>query len=56
LAAIYGGTGQSTYAAGDLLVGAAGNTLNKLSLGTDGKVLQSNGTAVIYADLDGGTF
>jgi hypothetical protein len=56
LAAIYGGTGQSTYAAGDLLVGAAGNTLSKLSLGTDGKVLQSNGTAVIYADLDGGTF
>jgi len=56
LAAIYGGTGQSTYAAGDLLVGGAGNTLNKLSLGTDGKVLQSNGTAVIYADLDGGTF
>jgi hypothetical protein len=56
LAAIYGGTGQTTYAAGDLLVGAAGNTLNKLSLGTDGKVLQSNGTAVIYADLDGGTF
>ena len=56
LAAIYGGTGQSTYAAGDLLVGAAGNTLNKLSLGTDGKVLQSNGTSVVYADLDGGTF
>jgi len=56
LAAIYGGTGQSTYAAGDLLVGAANNTLSKLSLGTDGKVLQSNGTAVIYADLDGGTF
>jgi hypothetical protein len=57
LAAIYGGTGQSTYAAGDLLVGAnTGNTLSKLSLGTDGKVLQSNGTAVVYADLDGGTF
>jgi hypothetical protein len=56
LAAIYGGTGQSTYAAGDLLVANTGNTLSKLSLGTDGKVLQSNGTAVIYADLDGGTF
>jgi hypothetical protein len=56
LAAIYGGTGQSTYAAGDLLVANTGNTLSKLSLGTDGKVLQSNGTAVVYADLDGGTF
>ena len=56
LAAIYGGTGQSTYAAGDLLVANTGNTLSKLSLGTDGKVLQSNGTAIVYADLDGGTF
>lgn len=27
-----------------------------LSLGVEGKVLQSNGTAVVYADLDGGTF
>jgi hypothetical protein len=56
LPATSGGTGQSTYAVGDLLVGGAGNTLAKLTVGTDGKVLQSNGTAVIYADLDGGTF
>jgi hypothetical protein len=26
------------------------------SLGTDGQVLQSNGTAVLFATLDGGTF
>lgn len=56
LAAIYGGTGQNTYTSGDLLVANTGNTLSKLSLGTDGKVLQSNGSALVYADLDGGTF
>ena len=56
LPATSGGTGQSTYAVGDLLIGGAGNTLSKLTVGTDGKVLQSNGTSVVYADLDGGTF
>jgi hypothetical protein len=56
LPATSGGTGQSTYAVGDLLIGGAGNTLAKLTVGTDGKVLQSNGTSVVYADLDGGTF
>jgi len=56
LPATSGGTGQSSYAIGDLLVGGAGNTLAKLTVGTDGKVLQSNGTSVVYADLDGGTF
>jgi hypothetical protein len=56
LPATSGGTGQSAYAIGDLLVGGAGNTLAKLTVGADGKVLQSNGTSVVYADLDGGTF
>lgn len=56
LAATSGGTGQNTYSVGDLLVGGAGNTLAKLSLGADGKVLQSNGSALVYQDLDGGTF
>ncbi len=56
LPATSGGTGTGSYTSGDLLVANTGNTLSKLSLGTDGKVLQSNGTAVIYADLDGGTF
>jgi hypothetical protein len=56
LPATSGGTGTGTYAVGDLLVGGAGNTLSKLTVGTDGKVLQSNGTSVVYADLDGGTF
>ena len=56
LAATSGGTGFNTYGSGDILVANTGNTLSKLSLGSDGKLLQSNGTALIYADLDGGTF
>lgn len=56
LAATSGGTGQNTYSSGDILVANTGNTLSKLSLGTSGKVLQSNGTALVYDVLDGGTF
>lgn len=56
LAATSGGTGLSSYNVGDLLVGGAGNTLSTLALDVDGKVLQSNGTALVYADLDGGSF
>jgi hypothetical protein len=51
-----GGTGQSTYSTGDLLVGTSGGSLAKLGLGTAGYVLQSNGTALVYDTLDGGTF
>lgn len=51
-----GGTGQNTYTSGDILVGNTGNTLSKLSLGTLGYVLQSNGTALVYDSLDGGVF
>lgn len=53
---IYGGTGNTSYSIGDLLVGAAANALNKLSIGTNGKVLQSNGTTLVYNDVDGGTY
>lgn len=56
LAATSGGTGFNTYSVGDLLVGTTGNALSKLSLGTAGYVLQSNGTALVYDTLDGGTF
>jgi trimeric autotransporter adhesin len=56
LPATSGGTGINTYANSDLLVGSTGNTLTKLSLGADGLVLQSNGTALVYDSLDGGTF
>lgn len=56
LAATSGGTGQNSYSSGDILVANTGNTLSKLSLGTAGYVLQSNGTALVYDVLDGGTF
>ena len=57
LAATYGGTGQNTYSSGDLLVANTGNVLSKLTLSsTAGYVLQSNGTALVYGSLDGGTF
>ena len=51
----YGGTGLTTYSTGDLLVGFAGS-LAVLTVGTDGKVLQSNGTTIVYGDVDGGTY
>jgi hypothetical protein len=51
-----GGTGLTTYTTGDLLYASASNTLAKLSLGTSGKILQSNGTNVTWSDIDGGTF
>jgi hypothetical protein len=68
--AVYGGTGQTTWAAGDLLYASGTNTLSKLakpSTGTTGYVLTMNGTtgapawvdpctAVANCTLDGGTF
>lgn len=51
-----GGTGLNTYTAEDILVANTSNGFRKLGLGSDGYVLQSNGTAVIYSTLDGGTF
>jgi hypothetical protein len=51
-----GGTGQSTYAQGDLLVGTSGGSLTKLGVAASGYVLQSNGSALVYDTLDGGTF
>lgn len=52
-----GGTGLSSVAVGDLLVGNSTNTLTRLPSGTDGYVLQINGTGVVaWNTLDGGTF
>jgi hypothetical protein len=51
-----GGTGQTTYAEGDLLIGTAGASLAKLTRGADGKVLVSTSSTIAWADLDGGTF
>jgi hypothetical protein len=46
LIAVNGGTGQSTYAVGDLLVGGATNTLNKLADVATGNALISGGIGV----------
>jgi hypothetical protein len=56
LAATEGGTGQNSYSTGDILTAANSTYLSKLSLGTAGYVLQSNGTALVYDVLDGGSF
>ena len=53
---VYGGTGQSSYTTGDILHASGSNTLAKLSLGASGKILQSNGSNITYADIDGGTY
>jgi hypothetical protein len=51
-----GGTGYNSYTAEDILVANTSNGFRKLSLGTDGQVLQSNGSALLYDTLDGGSF
>lgn len=56
LAGTSGGTGKSTVTNNAILVGNSTNGYNELVLGTAGYVLQSNGTALVYDILDGGTF
>jgi hypothetical protein len=56
LVATSGGTGFNTYTSGDILVANTGNTLSKMALGASGLILMSNGTALTYDTLDGGTF
>jgi hypothetical protein len=52
----YGGTGQTSYAKGDLLYASASNTLSKLTAGTNGQTLQLQEGLPVWADLDGGTY
>lgn len=52
----YGGTGLSSYNYGDLLVGNVAGGLSALTVGDSGKVLQSNGSTIVYGDVDGGTY
>ena len=51
-----GGIGLASITTGAILVGNAAGTTTVLAAGTDGFVLQSNGTSVVYNSLDGGTF
>jgi len=48
-----GGTGQTTYANGDMLYGVTTNTLSKLTLGSLGQILTAGATTPIWATLSG---
>ena len=50
----YGGTGQTTYATGDILYASAANTLSKLAAGTNGYVLTLAGGVPTWAASTGG--
>jgi hypothetical protein len=54
LGATGGGTGQSTYATGDLLYASAANTLSKLGAGTNGQVLTLVSGVPAWAAASGG--
>jgi hypothetical protein len=60
VAAAYGGTGQTTYAVGDLVYASASTTLSKRTIGSDGQVLQVALVGLdllpVWAHLDGGTY
>lgn len=54
-----GGTGQSSYTDGQLLIGnSTGNTLSKstLTAGTGINITNGSGTITVTANIDGGTF
>lgn len=51
-----GGIGRASITTGAILVGNGSGATTVLAAGTDGYVLQSNGTSVVYNTLDGGTF
>lgn len=52
---IYGGTGQSTYATGDILYSSASNTLSKLAAGSNTEVLTLAGGVPTWAAAAGGS-
>ena len=56
IGATKGGTGLTSYSTGDIIRASGANTLAALSLGASGKILQSNGSNVVYGDIDGGTY
>ena len=49
----YGGTGVTSYTAGDLSYYASGTAFTKLTIGTAGQVLTSTGTAPQWSTLSG---
>ena len=55
IAVTSGGTGQTSISTGDLLIGSAGNTTSKLSIGVNTYVLTSNGTTAVWSAPSGGS-
>jgi hypothetical protein len=53
---LYGGTGLTSYAAGDLLYASGTTALSKLPLGTQGQVLVAGASAPTWSGISGGTF
>ena len=49
----YGGTGHTSYTGGDLLYGY-NNSLSKLSIGSNGEVLKSNGSQPVWGSITEG--
>lgn len=49
----YGGTGLTSVTTGDLLYASATNTLNKLTIGSSGQVLLSNGSIPVWTSSIG---
>jgi hypothetical protein len=56
LVAANGGTGQSSYATGDILYASAATTLSKLTLGTQGFVLKAGASSPEWGAVAGGAF
>jgi hypothetical protein len=46
-----GGTGLSSFAAGDIMYYSSGTAMSKLTIGTNGQILTSNGTAPTWSTL-----
>jgi hypothetical protein len=53
LTTAYGGTGLTSYTAGDLPYYATGTALSKLGIGTNGQILTSSGSAPQWTTLSG---
>jgi hypothetical protein len=49
IASNYGGTGLTSYAAGDMLYYTSGTALSKVGIGANGYILTSNGSAPTWA-------
>lgn len=54
LSAAHGGTGQTSYATGDMLYASGATALTKLTVGTSGQCLTSNGSIPTWGSCSGG--